>query len=1054
MKRFLALAALVLGLAACQTEPEGLDVNVGGAVDTVITVNIPENETRANDSGIGVFYNDILGSNDYTMRYIFEVYYNGETNDASRQVIYTDGTTVSFPVRLVPGRDYQFVVWADVVMQGGKTLDQLGVYEASADLHYNTAELTNITLSNNPSTWVAMDETRDAFTATYEAKQFNGAQSINIDLYRPFAKLRVVTTDYVALANHGTGIEAEKATVKYTTKHRSAFNAYTSKAEAADKADVEHTQYIIAEYTNEDDAKRTIFSDYFFAENGDIVKFEMTVYDTNGQEIVTRVFNTDINVNRNYLTTIKGDILTDGNNVNVEVKPGFGDDEIEWPNTPAGELAKAAMFGGEITLTEDIVLDESLNVTANLVINLDGKTITGAFVKNGGALIENNGTLKIVGGTLKNTYTNGDAVINNSGELVLEDVKIEGAPIADGSYPAYAVISSGKMIINDGTEVSADRGCLKLSNGGETVINGGTFVNNDIGSRSLTSHVVDVEDGGSNKLTINGGTFEHRHATTSGGVVICNRTTGTVYVNGGNFSGGNYYGNNNLSDYGYGGTFSVTGGTYTAKPATKYIADGYKAVQSGDKYMVVKEDVGGVATDNTTLNTAIENAQNGDTIALNAGEYVIPHSAKGKTIKFVGTGNPEDTKVAVTKVGTGGENCDYSLDGSTVTFENITITTNSSTYIGYARCNGTYKNCIINGTYTLYGDSVFEDCTLNVSGDVYNIWTWGAKNISFERCTFNSDGKALLLYQEGTNTIKLNVATCTFNDNGALADLKAAIEIGDAPYGATPTYYVNVSDTKVNGYEINNNGIYTGTTLWANKNSMPAERLIVTVDGYTWVADGLSQKDGEYYVSNANGLNYFSNVTAANGTVIKLAADIDMNGAEFKAIAAGYDKSLTFDGQNHTIKNVKIATCSHNTVNSAGLFFCYTGGTLNVSNLVVEKATSVGATYAGVITGYTQGNATLTNITVKECNISGVKKIGGISGFVEASTTNFVAENCKVIDTTVAATEKQAGTIIGYNAKPATLKNCTVENSTATAPQYCDGGVRCTDHAQAELTIE
>jgi hypothetical protein len=303
-------------------------------------------------------------------------------------------------------------------MQGGKSLDQLGVYEASADLHYNTAELTNITLSNNPSTWVAMDETRDAFTATYEAKQYNGSQSINIDLYRPFAKLRVVTTDYVALANLGAGIKAEKATVKYTTDHRSAFNAYTSKAMAADKADVEHTKYVIAEYTDEDDASRTIFSDYFFAENGDIVKFEMTVYDTNDKEIVTRVFNTDINVNRNYLTTIKGDILTDGNNVNVEVKPGFGDDEIEWPNTPAGELAKAAMFGGEITLTEDVVLEESLNVTANLVINLDGKTITGAFVKNGGALIENNGTLKIVGGTLKNTYTNGDAVINNSGELV------------------------------------------------------------------------------------------------------------------------------------------------------------------------------------------------------------------------------------------------------------------------------------------------------------------------------------------------------------------------------------------------------------------------------------------------------------------------------------------------------------------------------------------------------------------------------------------------------------------------------------------------------------
>ena len=121
----------------------------------------------------------------------------------------------------------------------------------------------------------------------------------------------------------------------------------------------------------------------------------------------------------------------------------------------------------------------------------------------------------------------------------------------------------------------------------------------------------------------------------------------------------------------------------------------------------------------------------GDPIVyLGAGDYIIPQEAKGKTLTIIGTGNPEDVSVAVTKVGTGYENCDYGLDGSTVTFEGITITTNSSTYIGYARCNGTYKNCIINGTYTLYGNSTFEDCTFNVSGDVYNIWTWGAKNMN------------------------------------------------------------------------------------------------------------------------------------------------------------------------------------------------------------------------------------------------------------------------------------------------------------------------------------
>lgn len=236
-----------------------------------------------------------------------------------------------------------------------------------------------------------------------------------------------------------------------------------------------------------------------------------------------------------------------------------------------------------------------------------------------------------------------------------------------------------------------------------------------------------------------------------------------------------------------------------------------------------------IASSNEGITNAISDGAT--IINLTQGDYIIPSSAKGKTLTFIGTGTPEDVKVAVTKVGSGYENCDYGLDGSTVTFESITITTNSSTYIGYARCNGTYKNCVINGTYTLYGDSKFERCTFNVSGDVYNIWTWGAKNMEFDRCTFNSDGKALLLYQEGSNTVNLTVKSCIFNDNGGLTSKKAAIEIGDAPYGATPTYNVTVSGTTVKGYEINNEGINTGTTLWGNKNSMPKERLNVTIDG-------------------------------------------------------------------------------------------------------------------------------------------------------------------------------------------------------------------------------
>ena len=226
------------------------------------------------------------------------------------------------------------------------------------------------------------------------------------------------------------------------------------------------------------------------------------------------------------------------------------------------------------------------------------------------------------------------------------------------------------------------------------------------------------------------------------------------------------------------------------------------------------------------LNTVLASAQNGSTIMLSEGTYVIPDEAQGKTLSIVGTGDPEDTKIATNNTTGSYEGCNYAFDGSTVVFENISINTPSTTYIGYARCKATYNNCIINGTFTLYDNSVFNNCTFNVSGDVYNIWTWGAPTAEFNNCTFNSDGKAMLLY--GQADTKLTINNCTFNDNGGLTDLKAAIEIGN---DYNKSYELIVNKTTVNGYEINDKGIVTGTTLWANKNSMGKENLNVVVDG-------------------------------------------------------------------------------------------------------------------------------------------------------------------------------------------------------------------------------
>ena len=106
MKRFFALAALVLGLAACQTEPEGLDVNVGGEVDTTITVSLPET-TRANgnqDSAKGGVSNVF---DEYDLRYILEVYNDAGVKVQQRMVKTTHDTSVAFEFRLIPNRNYR-----------------------------------------------------------------------------------------------------------------------------------------------------------------------------------------------------------------------------------------------------------------------------------------------------------------------------------------------------------------------------------------------------------------------------------------------------------------------------------------------------------------------------------------------------------------------------------------------------------------------------------------------------------------------------------------------------------------------------------------------------------------------------------------------------------------------------------------------------------------------------------------------------------------------------------------------------------------------------------
>ncbi len=338
--------ALVLGVVACQKDHAGMDVNMGGEQEVMINVSLPE-ETRANSADGGI--TNEIESNDYTIRYIFQVYNANETESKAPVYQYTDAKTASFPVRLVPGRDYRFVVWADIVKVS--EIEN----EVKGDFHYNTTAFPAISLN---ATWAAMDETRDAYTVSELVTDFHSGKSITLTLKRPLAKLRVITTDMKELL----GLTPESATVTYSTSHYNTFNALNSVVGDSKISGCEHANYTIKgdyETTN----GKVLFTDYFFADN-EVVNFHMSVKMSDG-EAVERSFTTDIPVKRNYLTTIKGNILTDGNNIVVNVEEGF-DGEIEEVYPPVNIDPNRVI---RYTATEKVVPYKTDAFGANIISN-------------------------------------------------------------------------------------------------------------------------------------------------------------------------------------------------------------------------------------------------------------------------------------------------------------------------------------------------------------------------------------------------------------------------------------------------------------------------------------------------------------------------------------------------------------------------------------------------------------------------------------------------------------------------------------------------------------
>ena len=426
--------------------------------------------------------------------------------------------------------------------------------------------------------------------------------------------------------------------------------------------------------------------------------------------------------------------------------------------------------GGTIALVNDLVLDRSLSVSAGKEVTLD---LNGHKISNSVDLWDDlSCVISVDGGTLT--------------------IKGEGgvAAKANDCY-TFNVRKGGKLVIEDGeyvgnvSVIQVQEGLAEVSGGKFSLIQTWPGVGNGY---DYTINLIDAagKDGTANAIV----------------------------------SGGCFY------------KFDPSDNN-SENPKKNHVADGYKSTLVGDYYVVTKEGVTPVASqegfedviNNGSVGTPIEiQASPNSTIVLKTG--LANEGDNARNITIVGDGSQTVDVISGSKSAEGGM-LSYQR-GSSFTFKNLKIKAGEGNFDGVVCNELVFENCTITGKLTLFGKATFKDCVFeNTMANQYSIWTWGGTDVTFDKCTFNTNGKAILLYGKATEAKPTNliVTNCTLNDRKNGAAGKAAIEIGN-DYNAT--YSLTIANCTVNGFAEGKN---TGSKLWANKNSMDAEHLSVTIDG-------------------------------------------------------------------------------------------------------------------------------------------------------------------------------------------------------------------------------
>ena len=848
-------------------------------------------------------------------------------------------TTVS--IRLVNAKTYNFVFWAEVpgnphYTKNFGTTPGEQVLEPNITVNYNS----NVAGDAN-------DETRDAFFGKLLNLTINGTMNEYVPLKRPFAQINFGTLDTEA-AKVG-GFDITTATVsKFTTRAYTTLNL--ANGEATNEVDVEFTDnelpvedlYLMAD-TQKTTPYNWLAMNYILwpETEGSLSTCTMVITDNDTTPESVEIKYPNAPVRRNWRTNLVGNLLTDNVIIEVEILPI---PEGDLPNTPASNLAQAAVVGGEVVLTEDMTLDSSLEISERAVVTIDLKGHTLTFAN--GATLTNNGTLTITDSSVTRSAVAGGSVANaenyaiyNNGTLVIDYANINGK--------GGICSNGGKVTINGGSFTAAAKWQNQQHNhvcyvaNSELVINGGTF---DATVGGGTNAMFGIDTNG--VVTINGGTIKSvNEPMPSAPVYIAtyNNDSAKMVVNGGTFFGGWRF-NSAANTEIHGGNFTVLldgqsfaaghklvvdGGVFNCSGTnylnpTNHLAEGYKAVANaeGTIYTVVAETPG---TESSVLHEESGLLYNGND-AYNQGVYYLTNAADlDKAIDYFvgktgeGRGVTFELLADLDLTGVAWEPWDImwiTFNGNNHTISNLTTTEGwRSGFFGYAGAvkveNLTIENATVVGAQAGILAGAAEGLIVNnvkIAGN--NSVTYKPYSSSDHTETWGGVGAVVGVCSESTINVEIV--------EGAVVDVNSNGIVTEAPFVDALTGYIqpNKGAVVVNG-TVNINidtkivANSTGTTYVGEVFENPMSDALV-LENATLSGDASIEVKRTYkaiVIENVKGsLNGDFITIDNNNNGVMVLQNLDLTLADGKKLIKSTNTIYQVFMSNITINGVKVTT--------------------------------------------------------------------------------------------------------------------------------------------------